>query len=152
MTVRFARDTSGYPARMFRSSRTVAVAIPLIAMLVASGCGAEGKEIADVKSCLSKAKLKAEDLPKDKDVETGVFATTDLAKVEDEEFTFALAAHVKSEEAVKQFQQESKEFSKTAGADQKLDFETGVDGTYVWVAGGAKDTDDFKDARACVEP
>ena len=105
-----------------------------------------------MKACLKDAKLTVEDLPKDKDVKSGVFATTDLTKVEDEEFTFALAAHVKTDDAVKNFQDESTKFAETAGADQKLDFETGVDGRYVWVAGGAKDTDDFKDARACVEP
>lgn len=126
--------------------------LPVLAMLLASGCGAEGRDIADVKACLGKVDLKVENLPKDKDVETGVFATTDLAKVKEEEFTFALAAHVKSEKAVSQFQDESKAFSKTAGADKKLDFETGVDGKYVWVAGGAKSTKDFKDARACVKP
>lgn len=137
---------------MFRSSRTSIVILPLIAMLVAAGCGADGKEMKDVKACLKDAKLTVEDLPKDKDVTTGVFGTTDLTKVEDEEFTFALAAHVKSDEAVKNFQDESKKFAETAGADQKLDFETGVHGRYVWVAGGAKDTDDFKDARSCVKP
>lgn len=137
---------------MFRSSRILVLAIPLLAMLVATGCGSEGKEMSDVKACLKNAKLTVEDLPKDTDVETGVFATTDLTKVEDEEFTFALAAHVKSEKAVKSFQDKSTEFSETAGADQKLDFETGTDGRYVWVAGGAKDTDDFTDARACVKP
>lgn len=152
MNLRFVVVASGYPAGMFRSPRLLLLAIPLLAMLVATGCGAEGKDIKDVKACLGKVKLKTEDLPKDKDVETGVFATTDLAKVKEEEFTFALAAHVKSEDAVKQFQDESKAFSKTAGTDKKLDFETGVDGRYVWVAGGAKDTDDFKDARACVKP
>ena len=152
MNVRFGRVRSGYPPSMFRSSRTIALAIPLLAMLVATGCGADGKEMQDVKACLKDAKLTVEDLPKDKDVKSGVFATTDLTKVEDEEFTFALAAHVKTDDAVKNFQDESTKFAETAGADQKLDFETGVDGRYVWVAGGAKDTDDFKDARACVEP
>lgn len=137
---------------MFRSSRRLVLAVPILAALVAAGCGTDGKEIDDVTSCLKDAKLTVEDLPKDKDVTEGVFATTDLTKVEDAEFTFALAAHVKTDAAVTNFQDESKKFADTAGADQKLDFETGVDGRYVWVAGGAKDTDDFTDARACVEP
>lgn len=152
MTARFERVRSGYPPGMFRSSRFYVLAMLLPIMLVVGGCGADGKDIQEVKACLKGANLTVEELPKDTDVTTGVFATTDLTKVEDEEFTFALAAHVKSDEAVKNFQKESTEFATTAGADKKLDFETGVDGRYVWVAGGAKDTDDFKDARACVEP
>jgi hypothetical protein len=152
-TGRFAPAAIGYAPGMSRPKRIArTIVLSCSVALLAAGCGSEGKEIEDVKSCLAEVKLTVEDLPKDKDVTSGVFATTDLTKVEDEEFTFALAAHVKSDGAVKQFQDESKDFSKTAGADQKLDFETGVDGRYVWVAGGAKDTDDYKDARACVEP
>ena len=37
MNVRFGRVRSGYPPSMFRSSRTIALAIPLLAMLVATG-------------------------------------------------------------------------------------------------------------------
>lgn len=124
----------------------------LFAAAFVAGCGEDGKTVKDVRSCLSGLELTVEALPKDSSVSSGVFATTDLTKVDKEEFTFALAAHVKSDKAVKQFQDESEEFAKSAGADQKLDFETGVDGRYVWVAGGAKDTDDFKAARGCVKP
>ena len=133
--------------------RVLLIVLPVLATaLFAAGCGSDGKDIADVKSCLKDAKLKVEDLKEDKDVKSGVFASTDLTKVEDGEFTFAMAAHVTSESAIKEFKKESEAFRKTSGAEDKLDFETGVDGKYAWVAGGAKDTDDYKDARACVKP
>ena len=130
------------------------LAMSLIATVafVAAGCGSDGKDIADVKACLKKAGLTVEELDKDKDVKSGVFASTDLSKVEDGEFTFAMAAHVTSDKAITEFKKESEDFRKSSGATDKLDFETGVDGKYAWVAGGAKSTKDYKDARACVKP
>jgi hypothetical protein len=132
----------------------------LTATIVAAGCGSDGKDIESVTSCLEGLKLSVEASPDDdKDVEEGVFATTDLAALaskdagkEPDEFTFAMAAHVKDVSKVEDFQKESEEFAKTASADGKLEFKTGTDGTYVWVAGGAKGSDSFKDARGCVEP
>jgi hypothetical protein len=132
----------------------------LTAMIVAAGCGGSGKDIESVERCLKDMKLSVEKSPDtDKDVEDGVFATTDLAGIaakgsdaKSDEFTFAMAAHVKDESKVGDFQKESKEFAKTASADGKLEFKTGTDGTYVWVAGGAKGSDAYRDALGCVEP
>lgn len=144
--------------------RAMMMLMVLTATLVAAGCGgSSGKDIASVKSCLKDLKLSVEEAPDtDNDVKEGVFATTDLtalaadggkdAAKAPEEFTFAMAAHVKDASKVKDFQKESEEFAKTASSDGKLEFETGVDGTYVWVAGGAKGSAAFDDARGCVKP
>ena len=146
--------------------RIVALTVILVAALVASGCGGSGKDIADVQSCLKKLELDVQKLPADKDVESGVFATSKLPgaapivpaadKGDDgaatDEFTFALAAHVKSDKAVDQFQKDSEEFGKASSTDDKLDVRSGSDARYVWVVGGDSSTDSFKDAKDCVEP
>ncbi len=137
---------------MFRTSRLLVLPVVLLASIVAAGCGSEGKDIADVTACLKEAKLVVEpiDPQKDKDVESGVFATTDFSKLDDPDFRFAMAAHVTSEAAIERFQKKSSEFAKEAGDD--IDFTTGVDGRYAWVAGGAKGNDDIPTIRECVKP
>lgn len=144
---------------MVRSAMFVMVV--LFAALLATGCGGDGggdgKDITDVRACLKKLDLKVEAPPQDdKDVEDGVFATTDLTKGEPTDLTVALAAVAKSDKAVERFQKESEDFSKTLsvgnGKAGELSVESDSDGRYVWVVAGAKDNDTFTDARGCVKP
>lgn len=129
--------------------------------VLAAGCGGSSTSIPDVKTCLEKLDLNVEASPKDdKDVKEGVFATTDLSAgltggskdTSGQEFTFALAAIVKDQDSVKAFEKKSTEFAKSASSDGKLEFESGTDGDYVWVAGGEQGSDAFDDVKACVKP
>lgn len=124
----------------------------LLAVLLATGCGSEGRDIDEARSCLEGLGLTV-DAPaeSDKDVEEGLFATSDFKQAGEGEFTFAMAAHVRNEAAVKRFQEESREFTESVTEDDKLEIETGTDGSYVWVAGGSADSDAVAEARACVE-
>lgn len=124
------------------------------ATMVAAGCGGGTKSIADVQSCLKGVKgLTVDKAPaSDKGVDEGVFATTDLSKGAEGDFTMAMAAVVKADKDVKTFQDQSKEFAAADKSDKKFAVKTGVDGKYVWVVGGASDSDTFKEARDCVEP
>ena len=127
----------------------------LPATLIAAGCGGGGTpEIKDVSSCLKELGLMVEQ-PKtnDKDVEEGVFATTDISKGDVKNLTIALAATAKTDAAVKEFEKESKDFAKQDfGGESKLTVDSGTSGRYVWVVAGAKGSDGFKDARDCVQP
>ena len=121
--------------------------------VLAAGCGGSTKSIADVQACLKKVEgMTVEKAPaKDSGVEEGVFATTDLTKGGKGDFTMAMAANVKSEKDVKTFQEQSKEFAGTDKTDKTFAVETGVDGKYVWVAGGAKDSETYKASLDCVK-
>jgi hypothetical protein len=136
-----------------RARFAVPVLLVSSSLLVLAGCGGGGTpDIAEVRTCLEKLDLKVEDPPaKDNEVEEGVFATTDLATAAEGEFTFAMAAIVKDEGSVKTFQDEAKKLTDAIAEDDKIKVETGTDGTYVWVAGGAEEQA-IKDVRGCVEP
>lgn len=131
-----------------------------VAALVAAGCGSGGTDIADVRGCLDELGLKVEAPPEgDTDIEEGVFATSNLAAAAgdaesggDAEFTFAMAAIVPDEEARTTFEDQSRSFATSVSEDGKLEFDSGIDGDYVWVAGGEKGSDAFGDVRGCVEP
>lgn len=145
----------GYARSMPAPRRAFALLLVPVLVLLAAGCGGgSGKEISEVRACLDDLELTVEGpQEKDKDiVEEGVFASTDLTKAADGEFAFALAAIVKDDDAIKKFQKDSEAFSRTAEEDEKLDFQTGVDGKYVWVAGGSTEDDTYADARKCVKP
>ena len=125
----------------------------LVATVVATGCSAGAKEISDVRACLKDAGMKVEPFEKaEEEVREGVFATTDLAKGDHDTFTLAVAAYVKSEKTVDEFQKDVKDFSKALQVGKrKLVIDSDVDGDYVWVVTGAKEDKLFKDAVACVE-
>jgi hypothetical protein len=137
-----------------RLRTAAALVVVLSAALLAAGCGSGGKDIADVKSCLKKLDMTVEGAPKDdKDVREGVFATSNLTGDDAaKDFTFAMAANVKDEDRIEDFEKQSKDFGKSAAADGKLEIKSGSDGEYVWVAGGAKGSGTLDDARDCVEP
>lgn len=137
-----------HPAASLRTVLLIAFTV-----VVAAGCGSEGRDIGEARACLEKLGLNVDSPAKsDKDVEEGLFATSDFEQAGEGDFTFAVAAHVRNEAAVERFQQESREFSKSVSADDKLQIESGTDGSYVWVAGGSADSDAVSDARDCVEP
>ena len=122
-----------------------------LAVLLA-GCAGGEREIADVRSCLKEAGMKA--VPFDKqedDVEEGVLATTDLSKGDQQRFTLAVAAYVKSEKTVKKFQEDVRSFTKALSVgDQKLVIDSDVDGRYVWVVTGKREDKVYKAAVDCV--
>lgn len=136
------------------ANRIVSVLLVAAFALLAGACGGGQKEIADVRACLEDAKLKVDAFNEsDKKVSEGLFATSDLTKGEQDEFTFAVAAYVTSEDTVSQFRKDTEEFSKTLSVgEQKLEIDSGTDDRYVWVVGGAKDAPAYDDARACVQP
>lgn len=138
------------------------IRIPLIlvaATVVTAGCGGE-TDIADVRTCLEELGLNVEAPPEgDTDIEDGVFATSNLEAAgadeeaaADAEFTFAMAAIVPEEKARTTFEDQSKTFASSVDEDGKLEFDSGIDGEYVWVAGGETGSDSFDDVRGCVEP
>lgn len=130
-------------------------ALVAVAAALAAGCDAGGPpEMSEVRSCLEAAKLKVESFSEsDKKVSEGVFATTDLSTGERGRFTFAVAAIVKSEQTVDEFQRDTKRFSETLSVgEQKLEIDSGTEDRYVWVVGGAKQDDSYDAARACVAP
>ncbi len=129
------------------------MAIVAVAALATTGCGSSGKDLADVKPCLTKLGMKVESSPKsDSDVRKGLFAATDITDSNVKDFTFVMAAYVKNEDRIKEFKEKSETFAKDAASDGKLKVESGVDGDYVWVVGGAKGGEVFDDARDCVKP
>lgn len=135
--------------------RIATIAAALAGALVVAGCAGSGeKDIAEVEACLQDAGLKVEAFnERDKKVEEGVFATTDLTKGDRDEFAFAVAARVKSEETVEEFQKDTEEFSKTLSVgEQKLRIDSGAEDRYVWVVGGAKQDGAYDEARDCVAP
>ncbi|MCW2923007.1 MAG: hypothetical protein JWM98_411 [Thermoleophilia bacterium] len=130
-----------------------------------SGGGGGSTDIPDVRDCLKDALKGAsfqDTKPSDKDskVRAGVFASTtpsasskgSAAPAKD--FVMALAADVKSKDTVKSFQHDSKSLATalSAGGAEKLQVESGVDGTYVWVVAGARGAAGFDDAKDCVKP
>lgn len=129
-------------------------AVLAVAALVAAGCGGGTKDIAEVEKCLKDAGFQVEAFTKeDKKVSDGVFATTDLTKGDRDNFAFAVAATVKSEDTVDEFQKDTEEFSKTLSVgEQKLKIDSGTEDKYVWVVGGAKQDDLYDKARSCVAP
>ena len=141
---------------MHRTARTTIVIAA--AALLAAGCGGT-PDIDEVSGCLEGLGLTVEPANEDDpQVETGVFATTDLAGASQDpesdaaEFTFALAAVVKDEDSIDTFEDQSREFAESASEGGKLEFESGTDGRYVWVAGGEQGSDAFDDAKDCVQP
>jgi hypothetical protein len=124
-----------------------------IATAVAAGCSAGRKDIPEVRSCLKDAGMEVSKFPKkEKSVEEGVFATTDLSKGDQARLTLAVAAYVKSEKTVDKFQKDVKDFSKALSVGkQKLVIDSGTDGKYVWVVTGASEDKVYKDALACVD-
>jgi hypothetical protein len=149
----FASSRKGYdPPMLHRSRFIVPVLLVSSSLLIAAGCGSGTPDIAETRTCLEKLNLTVEDPPaKDNEVKEGVFATTDLTKAAEGEFTFAMAAIVKDEGSVKTFEDEAKKLADAIAEDDKIKVETGTDGTYVWVAGGADDKA-IKSVRGCVEP
>jgi hypothetical protein len=130
----------------------MALAVLLIATVVASGCGSEGKSISSVKSCLKKAKFTTESATKsDKDVKEGV---SGMASASQDELAIALAATVNKDKDVKTFQKQVDSLTKQL-KDQdkdKYQFKNGVDGKYVWVVAGVKKSKTFDKGLACVQP
>ena len=124
----------------------------LFAAILATGCAAGKQEIKDVKSCLEDAGMKVEAFPKsEKKVKEGVLATTDLSKGDQKSFTLAVAAYVKSEKTVDEFEKDVKDFSDALSVGKrKLVIESDVDGDYVWVVTGVKEDKVFKAAIDCV--
>lgn len=137
------------------------IIVLLTAILLGSGCDGGGagagatteEDIAAVRSCLTEAKLKVEAFSEeDKKVTEGVFATTDLSKGDRKEFTFAIAALVESEKTVEEFERDTKEFSETLSmGEQKLVVDSGTEGRYVWVVGGASKDATYEAAHDCVQ-
>ncbi|MEO6866944.1 MAG: hypothetical protein ABI200_02880, partial [Gaiellales bacterium] len=118
-------------------------------------CSSDPPEIKDVTKCLKDLKLNVEDAPgDDKDVREGVFASTDVtaAGADPTKLTIALAALAKNDKAVKEFEKESKNFSKElAKSDgEKVEIESGTDGNYVWVVMGDKKDKTYAKAKDCV--
>lgn len=135
---------------MFRTFRVSAVLI--VATVVFAGCAGGPPKIAEVRSCLEKVGLEVNDPMKDdKFVESGVFATT---KVGDSKvpFAFAMAAVVPKKSAQEKFLTQSKEYLQRTKSEGKLDFSSGIEGDYVWVAGGEKGADTVNRVRKCVKP
>jgi hypothetical protein len=129
--------------------------------LVAAGCGSSTPDIASVGDCLEEAGLTVEAPPTgDADVEEGVFATSAVTGAEagedpeasSSEFVFALAAIVPKEESRSRFVEQSAAFAESADDEGKLDFDSGTDGEYVWVAGGEAGAEGVEAARDCVKP
>lgn len=136
------------------SSRQITIALVAVLALAVAGCGGGTKDIAEVQACLEKAGMSVDPVEKgDEKVSEGVFATTDLSKGGDD-LTLAVAAIVKSEETVDEFEQDTKEFSKSLSVgEQKLKIDSGTEGRYVWVVTGAtKDDSVYDKARDCVQP
>lgn len=129
------------------------IALVLLASFVAAGCAGAAKNVSDVRSCLKRAGMKVSKFPaREKQVDEGVFATTDLTTGNQARFTLAVAAYVKSEKTVDKFQKDVKDFSKALSVgEQKLVIDSDVDGRYVWVVTGASEDKVYKDAIACVD-
>ncbi len=136
----------------------VTIVVIAAATLLASGCGGT-PEISTVSGCLEELGLNVEPSGADEPlVEEGVFAVTDLAAPTEDpaaatsELTFGLAAVAVDDEAVTKFRDKAKEFGETTAKGGDVEFESGTDGRYVWVAGGAKGSEAFEDVRDCVRP
>jgi hypothetical protein len=132
----------------------VTVLTVLLVSLFAAGCGGS-KDISEVSSCLKDAKLDVENAKKiDEKVKEGVFATSDLKKGDAKDITIAVAAIVKSDDTIKDFEKQNKDFvDQLAKSDsgKGLKVESGTDDRYVWVVMGNPDKDGFKKAKDCVE-
>jgi hypothetical protein len=138
------------------SPRLVAVVLVLAtAALVASGCGSSGKDVSKVSSCLKDLKLNVENAKKsDKTVKDGVFATSDLTKGDAKNITIAVAAVVKSDDTIKAFEKQNKEFGdklKQGDTGKDLKVESGSDGRYVWVVMGNPSKSTYGKAKDCVK-
>jgi hypothetical protein len=120
----------------------------------ASGCGG-AKDVAEVKSCLKDLKLNVDSAGKtDKKVEEGVFATSDLTKGDAKDITIAVAARVKKDGTVKEFEKDNTAFAdqlKKSERGKDLKVESGTEGRYVWVVMGDASNDTYKKAKDCVE-
>lgn len=132
----------------------VRIALVLAATLaVATGCSSGGPPtIKEASACLEKLGLEVNPpLEEDPFVEDGVFATSKLGDA-DVPFAFAMAAIVPKADAREDFVRDSKAYLERTEGEGKLDFASGTDGQYVWVAGGEKDAETLDDVRRCVEP
>lgn len=126
------------------------LAVPLVAIFVAGGCGSasDGKDVKSVQKCLKGIKgLKVEMAPsRDKDVKDGVIGSSeDMTN-----FVFAVAAHAKTDKAVKDA---LKTFDSAAkGGGDQVQVKSGTDGKYVWVVAAMKGAKNFDPAMKCVKP
>jgi hypothetical protein len=142
------------------SPRIVPVVLVIVATaLLACGCsgiGSSGKDVSKVSSCLKGVKLNVENSKKsDKSVKEGVFATSDLTKGDAKNITIAVAAVVKSDDTIKEFEKQNKDFGeklKQGDTGKDLKVESGSDGRYVWVVMGNPSKDTYGKAKDCVKP
>lgn len=152
-----------------RRSTLLPLALLLVALALA-GCSADSvggaPSVADAQACLKDELEGAEiemttDKDEDKQVVEGVFATNGVggagsgaAAAAEDDFVMAIAAEVRKESTVEEFEKDTKAFTETLdqGGKERLTVKSGTDGNYVWVVAGATGAEEFDAAIGCVKP